>query len=81
LAKGYNFRYLQYQGVLMASITVDISDEQLLKLQQLAQESQISPEDLLRASIEGLLAIPKNEFIQAKSYVLQKNAELYRRLA
>ncbi|NJL62352.1 MAG: ribbon-helix-helix protein, CopG family [Methylacidiphilales bacterium] len=65
----------------MASITINISDEQLKRLQQLAQESQVSPEDLLRASIEDWLACPKNEFTQAASYVLKKNAELYYRLA
>jgi antitoxin FitA len=65
----------------MASITVDISDEQLQKLQQLARDSQVSLEDLLRINIENWLARPQDEFTQAASYVLQKNAELYRRLA
>jgi antitoxin FitA len=65
----------------MASITVNIPDEQLEKLQQLAKESQVSPEDLLRANIEDWLARPKDEFTEAASYVLKKNAELYRRLA
>lgn len=65
----------------MATITIQISDEQLQKLQQLAQESHISPEDLLRASIEDWLSYPKNEFTQAANYVLKKNTELYRSLA
>lgn len=65
----------------MASVTVSISDEQFRWLQHLAQNSQISVEDLLRASIEDYLACPKNEFAQASSYVLRKNVELYRRLA
>ena len=65
----------------MALITIDLSDDQLQKLQQLARESQVSPEDLLRTNIEDWLVRPKNEFTQAASYVLNKNAELYRRLA
>lgn len=65
----------------MASITINIPDAQLQKLQQLAQESGISLEDLLRASLEDWLSYPKNEFVQASSYVLKKNAQLYRRLA
>ncbi len=65
----------------MTYITVDIPDEQLQKLQQLARESQVSAEDLLLASIEDWLACPKREFTRAASYVLNKNAELYRRLA
>jgi antitoxin FitA len=65
----------------MASITISIPDEQLEKLQQLARDSQVSPEDLISANIEGWLAASNDEFTQAASYVLNKNAELYRRLA
>jgi antitoxin FitA len=65
----------------MASIAVNISDEQLEKLQQLARERQISPEDLLRDTIEEWLARPKDEFTEAANYILKKNTELYRRLA
>jgi antitoxin FitA len=65
----------------MASITINIPDEQLQKLQQLARDSQVSPEDLLRVNIEEWLARPQDEFIQAADYVLKKNAELYRQLA
>ena len=65
----------------MASITINISDEQLQLLQQLAQEIDTSPEDLLRANIENWLTCQNKEFAQAADYVLKKNAELYRRLA
>lgn len=65
----------------MASITIDIPDEQLQKLQQLARDSQVSPEDLLRVNIKDWLDRPQDEFTQAADYVLNKNAELYRRLA
>ncbi|MBN3905242.1 MAG: DNA-binding protein [Nostoc sp. NMS1] len=65
----------------MASITINISDEQLQKLQTLAQENGISLEDLLRARIEDWLSQATSEFAQAANYVLKKNAELYRRLA
>jgi antitoxin FitA len=65
----------------MASITIDISDQHLQKLQQLARDNQVSPEDLLRVNIEDWLARHQDEFTQAADYVLKKNAELYRRLA
>jgi antitoxin FitA len=65
----------------MASTTIDIPDEQLQKLQQLARDSQVSPEDLLRVNIEDWLARLQDEFTQVAAYVLKKNAELYRRLA
>nr|WP_254923681.1 hypothetical protein [Pseudanabaena sp. SR411] len=43
----------------MASITINLPDEQLQKIQKLAQESQVSPEALLQASIEDWLSSPK----------------------
>ncbi|WP_138500114.1 DNA-binding protein [Nostoc sp. PA-18-2419] len=65
----------------MASITIDISESQLQKLQDLARLHGISLEALLCASIEDWLSSPKSDFTQAANYVLKKNAELYRRLA
>ena len=37
--------------------------------------------DLILLSIEEILARPDEDFRKASDYVLQKNAELYRRLA
>ncbi|HEY9803550.1 MAG TPA: DNA-binding protein [Leptolyngbyaceae cyanobacterium] len=65
----------------MAAITINITEEQLQKLQELAQNLGVSTEELLSASVEDLLNHPKIEFNQAANYVLRKNAELYRRLA
>jgi antitoxin FitA len=65
----------------MASITIDIPDNQLQKLQNLAKVHGVSPEALLRASLEDWLSSPKSEFSHAAKYVLKKNAELYDRLA
>ncbi|MBW4560528.1 MAG: DNA-binding protein [Mojavia pulchra JT2-VF2] len=65
----------------MASITIDIPDSQLQKLQDLAKVHGISLEALLRVSIEEWLSDQKSDFTDAANYVLKKNAELYRRLA
>jgi len=65
----------------MAAITINVTEQQLQKLHSLAQKLGISTEELLSASLEDLLNSPKNEFNQAASYILQKNAELYHRLA
>jgi antitoxin FitA len=65
----------------MASITIDIPDSNLQKLQDLADAYGISSEVLLRASIDNWLNLPQSEFVDAANYVLKKNAELYRRLA
>ena len=65
----------------MASITIDIPDSNLQKLQDLADAHGISSAVLLQASIDSWLNLPQSEFIDAANYVLKKNAELYRRLA
>ena len=65
----------------MASITIDLSDSQFQELQNLARAYGIPPEALLRASVEDWLSSPKSDFTEAAEYVLNKNAELYRRLA
>lgn len=65
----------------MTTIAITIPDERLSKLQDLAARFQITPEELLRASLEEILARPDEAFQVALQYVLQKNAELYQRLA
>ncbi|MEO8288614.1 MAG: ribbon-helix-helix protein, CopG family [Chloroflexota bacterium] len=65
----------------MSSITIDLPEERMQKLRELAAQLGVSPEELLRASVEGLLNRQDERFKQAAEYVLKKNAELYRRLA
>lgn len=65
----------------MTSISVTLPNDRLLKLQEIAARLGVTPEDLVRTSIEELLARPDDAFQQAVDYVLNKNAELYRRLA
>ncbi len=65
----------------MSSITVTVSDDRLAKLKEIAGRFSISPEDLVRVSIDELLARPDDTFEKAAEYVLNKNSELYRRLA
>jgi antitoxin FitA len=65
----------------MVAITIEISDARLERLQQLANRSGVSPEELLTTSVENWLGDAENSFAQSESYVLKKNAELYRRLA
>jgi predicted transcriptional regulator len=65
----------------MVTITITLSEDRLQKLQELAKQFRISPEDLLRISVEELIARPQADFQKALSYVLEKNKELYRRLA
>jgi hypothetical protein len=67
--------------IAVASITLDLSDTQFQKLQDLATLHGIALEVLLKASLEDWLNSQKTEFVDAANYVLTKNAELYRRLA
>jgi len=65
----------------MTTITIAMPEERLLKLREAAARLGVSPEELVRVSIEELLAPPEEAFREAVDYVLDKNAELYRRLA
>lgn len=65
----------------MSSITINLQDEQMIRLQEIASHLGISVEDLARTSIVELLAAPDERFEQATDYVLKKNEDLYRRLA
>ncbi len=65
----------------MHTITITLSNDRLVKLQEMAARLHISPEELARAGVEELLARPEETCRRATDYVLKKNAELYRRLA
>ncbi|MEL6491673.1 MAG: DNA-binding protein [Cyanobacteria bacterium J06621_3] len=65
----------------MASITIDLSDNQLQVLEDLASVHGISLDVLLRAGLEDWLSFQKSDFVDAANYVLAKNTELYQRLA
>ena len=65
----------------MSSITVALPEEHLVKLSEMAKRLGVLPEELVRVSIEELLSRPEADFENAVDYVLNRNAELYRRLA
>jgi antitoxin FitA len=65
----------------MTVIAIPLPEEQLAQLRQMAQRAGVSPEELARAGLEDWLRQPREDFVEAARYVLQKNAELYRRLA
>ena len=65
----------------MTTVTIALPDERLSKLKELATSFGVSSEELVRVSIEELLAQPEKAFKQATDYVLRKNSDLYRRLA
>src|SRR5947209_15965394 len=65
----------------MTTITLALSDDSALKLEELAKTAGVQPTELLRVRVEEWLAQPGIDFAEAAAYVLNKNAELYRRLA
>jgi antitoxin FitA len=66
---------------MMTTLTISLPEDRLQQLKERAALFRIAPEELVRASIEELLTRPDEEFQRALTYVLTKNAELYRRLA
>ncbi len=65
----------------MTRITIPLSEERLAQLRVLAEQAGLAPEEFLRRQVEQLLDQPDEQFRQAAAHVLQKNAELYRRLS
>ncbi len=64
----------------MIRLTVTLAEEKLEQLRQTAGQLGLEVDELVRRSIDEALA--RHQRVQAASdYVLQKNAELYRRLA
>lgn len=65
----------------MSTLMIDLTEDRMRQLEEIARRFQIAPEELVRASIEELLASPDEDFQRVVDFVLNKNAELYRRLA
>ncbi len=65
----------------MSVLTIHLPEEKKQRLEEKAERLQVSPESLIQASIEELLARPDDAFEQALKRVLEKNQALYRRLA
>jgi hypothetical protein len=65
----------------MSAITIELSEERMHRLRETAARLGLSPEELARVGVEELLSRADDEFQQAARHVLDKNDELYRRLA
>ena len=64
----------------MRTVAVSLPDAVAVEVERLASERGISITEYLRLSVEEKLRRDE-EFERATAYVLEKNAELYRRLA
>jgi hypothetical protein len=65
----------------MTTINISLTEKQLKMLKEKAKGYGLTAEELVSMEIEGMIKRPDEEFINAASYVLKKNKELYQRLA
>ena len=65
----------------MAEIRIALRDDQLERLREISNRYGISPEDLARLGVEDLLSRPDEPVEALIEYVLDKNKDLYKRLA
>ncbi|GEM_PF-3270325 len=66
---------------VMTALNIEISEQDLQQLRERAEQLGLSIHDLARASILDLIRTRDADFEAAAARVLEKNAELYRRLA
>lgn len=64
----------------MVTYSISLSEKQSQQLREIADQYNVAPEELIRASVEDLLIHQQNDFQTALEYVLKKNRELYKRL-
>jgi antitoxin FitA len=65
----------------MKVLELNLSDPTVTKLQEAAERLSVSPEELAILSLEEKLGQLEDQFGKASDYVVNKNAELYKRLA
>ncbi len=65
----------------MNDITVSLPNDRIKELEEKSSRLGLTLEELVLLSIEEILARPDHEFRQMMEYILQKNTELYQRLA
>ena len=65
----------------MKIVEVNLPEPTAAKLEAAAELLKVSPEEVLILSLEEKLAQLDSQFQNASDYVVNKNAELYKRLA
>jgi len=63
------------------TLNLELDEQQVQRLHEVARQLNVSINDLATAAINDLLARPESDFERAAARVLEKNAELYKRLA
>jgi predicted DNA-binding protein len=65
----------------MTTVTVSLSDEEMRRLEELSKREGLTVEQMVRLGINDFIGQPDESFHTAAKRVMEKNADLYRRLA
>ena len=65
----------------MEPVIVNLTDQLAIKVKEAESKIGISPEEFIKSGVEEKLLLLDPDFRNAIEHVLNKNAELYRRLA
>jgi len=65
----------------MTTVTVSLSDEEMRRLEELSKRESLTIEQMVRLGIHDFISQPDDSFHNAAKRVMEKNAELYRRLS
>ena len=65
----------------MVTLTISLSDEEMRRLEALSEREGLTIEQMVRVSIHDFFRQPDDAFHAAAKRVMEKNAELYRRLS
>jgi predicted DNA-binding protein len=65
----------------MATVMVSLSDEEMRRLAELSKREGLTVEQMVKLGIHDFISQPDEVFHASAKRVMEKNAELYRRLA
>ena len=65
----------------MATLTKSLSDEEMRRLEELSKREGLTVEQMVQLGIHDFIGQPDDAFHTAAKRVMEKNAELYRRLS
>lgn len=65
----------------MATLTISLSDEEMLRLEALGKREGLTVEQMVRLGIHDFIGQPDDALHTAANPVMEKNAELYGRLS
>jgi len=65
----------------MATLTISLSDEEMRRLEELSKREGLTAEQMVRLGIHDFIGQPNGTFHAAAKRMMEKNAELYRRLS